>query len=325
MLLKTKEAIEQHGMEVKLFNLWEDKLKDFDILHIFGSVKDCLGLMQAAKSLKLKVALSPIYWSTLQRAFYEYGDIYKKSLMCLQHMTKVVFPAAPSARREMMMLADKLLPNSQAEAIQVSRLFKVRKEKMHVVPLGVDDNFEKAGKETFIAKYGIRDFILSVGRIEPRKNQLNLIKAVKHLDLPLIIIGDPVQGYEKYYQECRSASDKNVFFIKRLAHNDPLLASAYAACKVFALQGWFETPGLAALEAGLAGARLAVTKYGSTKEYFNDYAEYLNPACAGSIKDAIILSLNKDNQKALKRHIKDNYLWSNSAQETIKAYKELLR
>ncbi len=35
----------------------------------------------------------------------------------------------------------------------------------------------------------------------------------------------------------------------RLDHDDPLLASAYAAARVFALPSWFETPGLAALEA----------------------------------------------------------------------------
>ena len=38
-------------------------------------------------------------------------------------------------------------------------------------------------------------------------------------------------------------------------HDDPLLASAYAAARVFALPSWFETPGLAALEAALAGRR----------------------------------------------------------------------
>ena len=32
---------------------------------------------------------------------------------------------------------------------------------------------------------------------------------------------------------------------RRLDHHDPLLTSAYAAARVFALPSWFETPGLA--------------------------------------------------------------------------------
>ena len=44
-----------------------------------------------------------------------------------------------------------------------------------------------------------------------------------------------------------------VSWLGRLDHHDPLLASAYAAARVFALPSWFETPGLAALEAGPGG------------------------------------------------------------------------
>ena len=50
-------------------------------------------------------------------------------------------------------------------------------------------------------------------------------------------------------------------WLGRLDHHDPLLASAYAAARVFALPSWFETPGLAALEAALAGCSVAITPY----------------------------------------------------------------
>ena len=57
-LLKTKEALQRKGVEVKLFNQWQDSFDDFDILHVFGSVKDCLGLMHSAKNKGLKIALA---------------------------------------------------------------------------------------------------------------------------------------------------------------------------------------------------------------------------------------------------------------------------
>ena len=95
LLLKTKEALEKKGISVKLFNQWEDKLKNFDILHVFGSVKDCLGIMETAKSLGVKVVLSPIFWSTLQRSLHEHGSLLKKSQMALRHLAKVVCPVMP--------------------------------------------------------------------------------------------------------------------------------------------------------------------------------------------------------------------------------------
>ena len=107
-------------------------------------------------------------------------------------------------------------------------------------------------------------------------------------------------------------------------HENPLLASAYAACGVFVLQGWFETPGLAAIEAGLAGARLAVTKDGSTREYFKDYAEYFNPASPKDIKKSVLNALHSNKAKGLKQHIADNYLWANYTESTFGVYKEVL-
>lgn len=323
MLFKTKEALENKGITVKLFNQWEDRLKDYDILHIFGGVKDCLGLMCAAKNTKIKIVVSSLFWSTLQRSLHEYGNLYTKFQAALKHMTKVVSPKMPSSRRKMLTLADIVLPNSEAEANQVSRLFSINKNRMHVVPLGADERFTDANKYEFMNKYAIKDFILSVGRIEPRKNQLNLIKALNNSQQKLVIIGDCVSGYEQYYQQCQKAADKNVLFLNRLDHNSSLLSSAYAACSVFILQGWFETPGLVALEAGLAGAKLAVTNQGSTYEYFKDYVQYFNPASPKDIKNAIYRALTIQKDDKLKNHIRNNFLWANSADATIAAYQKI--
>ncbi|MDD5194098.1 MAG: glycosyltransferase [Candidatus Omnitrophica bacterium] len=325
LLLKTKESLQTKGVSVKLFNQWEDKLKDFDILHVFSSVKDCLGLMEAAKNVGVKVALSPIYWSTLKRSVHEYGTRPKKLRMILQHMAKVIAPVLPSSRRKIFQVVDVILPNSEAEAEQVSRLFAIDKKKMRVVFLGADERFRKADKKEFIDKYKVEDFILSVGRIEPRKNQLNLIKAARGLNKRIVFVGNPAIGYEGYYNACKKIAPENTLFIERLEHSSTLLASAYAACSVFVLQGWFETPGLVALEAALAGARLAVTSGGSTREYFKEYVEYFNPASPLSICRAIEKSLLREKTDDLREYIAKNFLWENVAQQNIRVYEELLR
>lgn len=324
LLLKTKQALEKKDISVKLFNQWEDKIKDFDILHVFGSVKDCLGLIEAAKPLGVKIVISPVFWSTFSRALHEYGSIDKRFIMAIRHLAKVVFPFLPSSRRKMLKLADMILPNSEAESKQVARLFFLDKNKMHVVYLAADERFINSKSNQFAEKYGVKDFILSVGRIEPRKNQLNLIKALKGTEYKLVIIGNVVLGYEKYYEECKSAAAKDVLFISNINHEDLILESAYAACRVFVLQGWFETPGLAAIEAGLAGAGLAVTNGGSTREYFKNYAEYFNPANPKSIKDAVSKAMAKDKTSDLKKYLINNFTWEKYGEENIKIYNQLI-
>lgn len=325
LLLKTKEYLEKEGLECKLFDIWSDKLDDFDILHVIGAVKDCLGLMQTAKNKGLKVVLDPVFFSTFQRAFHEHGGLLRKLEACTRHLTKVVFPYFPSARREMMLLSDAVIPNSCVELRQLERLFGIPKQKMHVIQNCVDPDFEHGDKDLFISRYKIKDFILSVGRIEPRKNQLNLIKALKGSGLPLVMIGDPVSDYMDYYEECKRCGDKNATFIGRIGHDDPMLKSAYKACSCFVSQGWFETPGLAALEAGLAGAKLATTDGGCTKEYFKDFVEYFDPSNIKSIRSAIDKAIQKGHTADFKDYIKKNLLWSAAAIKNIEVYNKILQ
>jgi glycosyltransferase involved in cell wall biosynthesis len=323
-LLKTKEALEAKGVTVELFNQWRDKLDSFDILHVFGSVKDCVGLMQTAKNKGVKIALSTIFWSSFKRGFNEEGGLKAKGEHILRHAAKLFFPTFSSGRRKTMSLADILLPNSNAEAVQLKRLFAIPKNKIHVVPNGVSGSFKSADPEVFSGKYGLRDFILAVGRIEPRKNQLSLIKALRAVETDLVIVGDPVSDYKDYYAKCKKAAGKRVLFLGSIKHEDGSLASAYAACKVFVAPGWFETPGLAALEAGLAGARLAVTKYGCTKEYFLDYAEYFDPSDLKQIRTAVSRAQNRPKNSFSQDHIYGHYTWEKVAESTIAAYRKIL-
>lgn len=324
LLLKTKEYLQREGVAVKLFDMWHDALEDFDILHVVSSVKFCLGLIQTAKNKGIKVVITPVFFSTFQRAWYEYGGLKRKVGACLRHSAKVLFPYFPSGRRKMLLLADALIPNSQSETDQLARLFAIEKTKMHVIPNCVDRSFEHADATQFTTRYQLRDFILSVGRIEPRKNQLNLIKAVKNLKTPLVIVGDPVYGYQDYYRRCKSEASGNVVFIERIPHQDPLLKAAYAACRCFVSQGWFETPGLAALEAGLAGANIATTYGGCTREYFKGLVEYFNPADPQDIRRAVEGAINKEKNSLLKEHIRENFLWEVAARKNIEVYRRLL-
>ena len=208
-------------------------------------------------------------------------------------MVRVDRARTPSWRLKLLRLADLVLPNSPSEAIQLKRLFGVDASRVRVVPNGVLPAIATATPEIFCRRFGTFPFVLSVGRIEPRKNTLELIRAARRLELPLVIAGEAPPGFERYEAECRHAAAADTIWLGRLDHHDPLLASAYAAARVFALPSWFETPGLAALEAALAGCAVVITPYGSTREYFGDHVEYARPHRSGEIGRALAQCLGR--------------------------------
>lgn len=325
LLLKVKEYVEKEGVEVRLFDVWRDRVEQVDVLHVFGSVKDCLGLVETAKARGTKVVITPLWWSDWRRAFFTEGSLKTKVDFLLRHLAKLVYPSFPSARRKLLLSSDLVFPNSEMEQKQIQRLFAVSPGTMRIVHNGVDKAFLSADPGLFRSRYGSDPFVLGVGRIEPRKNQLNLIRAVARLKgKRLFLIGSPVSGYEAYFQKCQGEGKAFTTFLPTLDHGDPFLKSAYAACEVFVLQGWFETPGLAALEAALAGARVVATNGGSTGEYFRDFVEYMDPSRPADIARKIQKAAAVQKHDYLKNHVLQNFTWERVARDYVEFYREAL-
>ncbi len=120
---------------------------------------------------------------------------------------------------------------------------------------------------------------------------------------------------EEYFRLCKkeAKNSKNIHFLGYIPHNSTLFLSAYAACKVFVLPSWYETPGLAALEAGLAGANVVITQRGATKEYFKKYAWYVDPSSVKSIREKTLEAFYAKKSKKLSKHILKNYTWEKGA------------
>ena len=323
-LLKTMEYLKKGGVDVKLFDQWSDKLTDYDILHVFGSLKDNAGLIDVAKKNGLKVCVSPIFWTDIRRFGGELG-IRDKSVLLLHHITKSVLPIFPSGRRKVFALADLILPNSENEARQIKRYFAIGKNKFFVVPNGVEERFSEASADEFVRKYGIKDFILYAGRIEPRKNQLNFIKAMKGFKGPdIVFVGDHTLEHKEYYDACLREKSDNMIFLGPIDHDSSLLVSLYGAAKIFCLTSWFETPGLAALEAAAAGKNIVITPYGSTKDYFGDLALYAYPHRPDDMRNKVGRALEMPSDGRLQRKVLHDYSWDNVAKKTSDAYRKVL-
>jgi glycosyltransferase involved in cell wall biosynthesis len=112
--------------------------------------------------------------------------------------------------------------------------------------------------------------------------------------------------------------------LDELPNDSGLLASAYAACDVFALPSLFETPGIAALEAALTGAKIVITRHGGTEEYFGPHAEYVEPTSVELIHHGILTALNKPRTPELRDRIRSTYLWPHIGRKTLDIYEQIL-
>jgi len=321
-LRRTAEHLQRLGVEVGLMPQWEEfKRTDQDLVHIFAAGLGTYHLVRELHALGVKTVVSPIMFSTHGPSFVRRG----------LKMTRLMQRAWPGLWSDYGMMADtcnwasRVVPNSEAEAGLVSEGLGIQPTKVTVVPNGVDERFMAGDPSLFTGRYGIRDFVLNVGHIgHGRKNVLNLIRALAEIDRPAVIIGRIIAG--EYGDACVREAKRysQITLIDGLPNDSPMLASAYAACDTFVLPSLFETPGIAALEAGLAGAKVVITPHGGTTEYFGDDAMYVDPASVASIRDGIRAALARPRGDNLRNRIRSRYLWSHVASQTKAVYERVL-
>ncbi len=320
---RTIEALAAQQLRVRPWRPWEDAWTDIDVLHLFGSHREHLELIHSAQQRGVRVALSPIAWFSSQACWGEARPLATRLAAWSKYQLRAYWPGCPSWRRKLYHAVDHLLPNSQAEAEQLVELFQVPRDRITVVPNGVDERFATADPRWFSEHAGVRDFVLYAGRIEPRKNQLGFLRAMRGSGLNIVVLGDVVPGHESYASACRRAADDQVHFISRLAHDDPRLASAYAASRCLALCSWFETPGLVALEAALQGLPLVLPEYGSAREYFGDLARYVKPNDHAQIRAAVEAAYDQARDPRRVEHVRQHYTWDVAARVTANVYGQL--
>ena len=306
----TARELRRLGVEVEVFSPASTGVGD--LVHTFGCYAYYYPVALHCRQHCVPYVVSPVFYITV-------GGVHKA-----WWKARAITRSTVRVQKRLFRGASFLLPNSETEAGQVADLFAQPMEKMHVTPNGVEERFADASPGLFRSTYGIEEpFVLNVARIEPRKNQLRLIQALKGTGIRLVIMGEPSNA--DYVKECRSAAGADVTFLAPVKHEDPVLASAYAACRVFALPSLLETPGLASLEAGMAGARVVTTPVGGGREYFADLARYVDPLSVPDIRARVLQAWEApDPGDALRERLLAGFTWRRVAERTLQAYERAL-
>jgi glycosyltransferase involved in cell wall biosynthesis len=321
-ILQSKAELENLGVRVSLFNSWRELHRnDFDLVHFFGANIGTYHLAREVHKVGVPMVLSPIFFT---RHSSEYVHRIVRAGKLLKRFSRGIWTDY-GMMAEMCSWASILAANTVDEARLFTEGMGMPEEKVRIVPNGVEPRFEKAKPALFRKTYGTDKFILNVGHIGPeRKNVLRLIQALELVNHPAFIIGRVENTREG--ERCLELAKKNprITILESIDHDSDMLASAYAACEVFVLPSQFETPGIAALEAGLTGAKVVITPHGGTKEYFGGLAEYVNPYSVKSIRDGIQVALIKPKDKELRDKIRKEYLWSNVAKHLLSVYQTIV-
>ena len=218
---------------------------------------------------------------------------------------------------EVLKTADMVLPNSQSELNRLQEMYEFE-PKYKVVTNGI--NPEKFPFDPTMQKDD--RLVICVGRIEKRKNQLNLIKALNNTSYKLVLIGAPSPNQKAYYKECCAAAGPNVTFLNRVPHSE--LVKYYQLAKTHVLASWFETTGLSSLEAAIMGCNIVITDKGDTREYFGDDAFYCDPENPDSIKEAVHKASETTYSESLYKKVLTLHTWKKAAEQTLEAYESLL-
>ncbi|OJA26971.1 glycosyltransferase [Burkholderia ubonensis] len=302
-LLAYRKHLPAHGVDVTLFDQWKPRFLEHDLVHFFSCIGGSIHFCHFVKQLGLPLVVSSSLWITPEtRHLYPVDEI-----------------------RAQLALADRVVTNSDLESEALSDVLALPREKFAAVYNGIDEFFlQNADPERFRERFGVRDrFVLNVGNIEPRKNQLTLVRAMKAFPAcKLILIGH--QRDPAYAAQVLVEGGDQVCYIGPMEHDTTLL-SAYRACEVFCLPSTLETPGLAALEAGAQGARLLLTQEGSCVEYFGRSALYVDPLSTDALRDTLGAMLGEaDTREKLEPFSAKVFLWQNTVARLKDIYAQVV-
>ncbi len=314
------ENLRTMGVDVRLFNMWETNLK-YTLFHVFGSDYYLTEFVEVA-SIRAPVVVTTVFYSIRNAIIFRLLSSGRRFPI----INDVVKSTTWELRRRLLEKARLLMPNCEAEAQQIAKYFRIPREKMRIVPSGVDVDFKNGNGERFFKRTGLKDFVLCVARVESRKNQLRLLNALKDTGLKVLLIGPPHPLEPDYARAVEQVvnGNENFHWMKGLEYSEDLLKDAYKAAKVHALPSIFDAPGQSSLQAGIAGINIVVSDIPPVREYVRDYAFYSDPFNEESIKNAVLKAWDSPPSHELQKHIETHYTWDKVAKMTLSVYEEAL-
>ena len=118
-LLGIYSELPEHGVQPLLFELWQPRMDEVDIVHFFSVVDGSFHFCQFVKNSGIPLVISPNMWVDETNA-----DELPISEISAQ-----------------LQLADSIVVNSSVEAENYKNIFDIDSEKIHIVRAGIPNEF----------------------------------------------------------------------------------------------------------------------------------------------------------------------------------------
>ncbi len=253
-------------------------------------------------------------------AWHFYPKAYSREMRMRQYL----------AVKRAKMRAEQVIVSSRSSKNDLVKYFEFDTDKITVIPFGYDRKIKK-----YRLSEKNRSGIVSVGRLESRKNTIRLLEAYKLYAAAvdraeeLTLIGNPGYGFEEIQSEL-DRSIKSGFKVKWLSGLDnEEYYKILGQSKVLLYPTLYEGFGLPILEAFAGGAAVLSSDTSSIPEITEDGALLVDPEKTGEIAKALKMLCLDDSlrTKIIKYgdHRLKDFSWEKCAASTLKVLEDVAK
>lgn len=178
-------------------------------------------------------------------------------------------------------------------------------------------------REIVRARYSLPStFLLAVGNLQPRKNISMVAAVARTIDVPLVVVGQPLWKSRKILDDIRTSKAQWIGYVPKQD-----MAAIYSLCSVFVYASLYEGFGLPIVEAMAAGAPVVTSDCGAMREVAGGAAVLVDPKDPDSIRagiraviDDTDLAQNLRRRGALRAR---EFSWAESAQALLEGLRRV--
>lgn len=234
--------------------------------------------------------------------------------------------------------AARVLTLSEFSRQGIARAYKMDPSRITVVPAAVSNAFRSIPRQSARAFVEGRfkvpgPFILTVGDLQPRKNQIGLIHAFEELICAhpslkhhLMLVGKETWFAPQVHQAARKSILRDRIHFTDYVNEKELL-ELYNACDIFVFPSFYEGFGLPILEAMACGRAVACSHSSAMPEVADSAGLLFDPENTGQIvramKDLLLNSELRLRMERLGLQNASKFSWRRTAQMTLEVYHEV--
>ena len=320
---ETMAALREIGIDASLFDIYTEKLRDFDLAHVFAAINGNHRIVEAATKARVPVVLSSVLHPPASKREAWTAELLDRLTGRLSGwQVQTTHRHIKAALHK----ADRVLTLGRRESDLILGAYGIEDRKLRVVENGISERFFRTDGAAFKEKSGVaKDFALCIASLSPYKNQLRLIEALRDVEVDIVLIGECEAANQDYLARCLVAGGDRVHYLGALDHGDPLLAAAYAAARVTVLCSKAEVAPLTALESLAADTPVVLTAFNSLDlEADGSALSTIDPERPAEIRQAVRGVLERRPQQGACRALAEPYRWPGVARKIADVYGELL-